>query len=309
MDGGNEKRPDIPYDLALAAHAGTSFVPDERARQVISEHAETLRADYDMLLAHAPTAEKKALLDEEFERYRAGYSEKARRWLASRSRCLSVMIAGPSRFPAARMEKRNEIERRRVEELTDFRARALDAIKRKLHPEWRPIMSGDADATERLEDKIAKAEKHQELMKAVNGAIRKHAGREAQVAALAELGLSAGVAEKLLTPDFCGRIGFPSFELTNNNANIRRMRERLESVTRNQAMPETVREGAAARVEDCPAENRIRLFFPGKPAREIIDDLKRNGWRWTPSLMCWQAYRHPHTLAFAEKMAGIEQKA
>jgi hypothetical protein len=144
-------------------------------------------------------------------------------------------------------------------------------------------------------------------MKDANAAIRRHAaaGPEAQVAALVALGHAEGRARELLRPDFCGRVGFPGYALQNNNANIRRMKERLAAVETAQATPETVRQGSAARLEDCPAENRVRLFFPARPARAVRDRLSANGFRWAPSLMCWQAYRNATALHLAAEVAGI----
>jgi hypothetical protein len=296
---------DIPRDLAQAAHQGTSFVPDRRAQQERDEYAATLRADFEQLTKLADTEEKQAQLADEFDRYRAGYRKRALALLHSQSRCLSPMITGPARFPVERNRKRCDIAHKRLTDLLDFRTRALAAIRKTLQPELRPIMAGDADAADRLREKIAQAEQLQERMKTTNAAIRQHAraGPEAQVAALFALGHPEARARELLRPDFCGRIGFPDYALTNNNANIRRMKERLGAIEKAQAMPETVREGAAARLEDCPAENRVRLFFPGKPALAIRDKLKANGFRWAPSLGCWQAYRNPRSLQVAAEAA------
>lgn len=298
---------DIPYSLGYAAHAGTSFSPDKRADQVRTGYAETLTDLLAELTKHADTPEKLELLAVEFARLRDGYRKRYRAYLASQSRTMSTMIAGPSNFPVRRMEKRNRVVDKRREELVEFLPRAKDAILKALHPEWRPIMAGDADATERLEDKIAKAEEVQARMKAANAAIRTHrkAGREAQIAGLVALGLSAGTAGRLLEPDFCGRIGFPDYELTNNNANIRRMKERLASVSRNQAKEDTVIEGRNARFEDCPPDNRVRLFFAGKPDEAIRSDLKRSGFRWSPTIGAWQAYRNHGTIAKARAVAGV----
>jgi len=98
------------------------------------------------------------------------------------------------------------------------------------------IYSDDEDATERLEEKIARLKLNQEHYKAINATIRKYskAGRDAQVGALVGLniGLSPETASKLLTPDFCGRIGIASYVLTNNNANIRRLEGRLKQIER-----------------------------------------------------------------------------
>lgn len=302
---------DIPRDLAQAAHAGTSFVPEERAGQERAGYAATLAGDWERLSKLATTEEKRAALVGEFARYREGYARRTRAYLASRSRCLSTMIAGPSRFPVRRMEKRNAVADRRCSELLEFRERALHAIRKALCPELAPIMAGDADAVERLEAKIAKAEAMQERMRAANAAIRKHAkaGPEAQVFALVALGFSEGLARRAIEPDELRRVGFPSYELTNNGANIRRMKERLAQVERAKATPETVREGAAARLEDCPPDNRVRLYFPGKPAAEVRETLKRSGFRWAPSIMAWQAYRNHGTLLLARKVAGVSEGA
>lgn len=296
---------DIPRSTANAAHYGTSFVPERRGEREQSDYAETLRSDYEALAKFATTDEKRAILDEEFARYREGYRRHNLQWLHARGRMVSPMISGPSNFPARRMEKLGNWAHNHLTRLIEFRERALAAIRKKLRPELRPIMAGDADATERLADKIDKAEKYQAIMKQTNATIRKHkkAGPEAQVAALVAMGHSERIARKLLEPDFCGRIGFPDYELTNNNANIKRMKARLVQVERNHAAEATEHEGEHARIEDCPAENRVRLFFPGKPDADVRGTLKANGFRWAPSLGCWQAYRNWRTQELAKKIA------
>jgi hypothetical protein len=298
---------EIPLELARAAHEGTSFVPERRAQQTQADYAATLRTDYEELAKLADTPEKQAQLGEEFERYRAGYHKRTLAYLHSRSRCLSPMITGPARFPVERNRKRLDIAHKRLNELLDFRARALAAIRKTLQPESRPILASDADAAERLRAKIAEAEALQARMKASNAAIRKHAnaGPEAQVKALVALGHTETRARELLRPDFCNRVGFPSYALQNNNANIRRMKDRLAGIEKAQATPDTIREGNAARLEDCPAENRVRLFFPGKPAEAIRDKLKASGFRWTPSLGCWQAYRNLRSLHIAAEIVEL----
>lgn len=301
---------DIPHATAQAAYSGISFTPEKRATQTRDDYAATLASDYAELKASIGP-EMQATLDAEFARYREGYRKRYLAKLASDSRCVSWMIAGPSNFPVRRMEKRNRVAHKRLEELLDFRKRALDAIYKTLHPELRPIMSGDSDAVERLRAKIEQAERQQERMKTANSIIRKFfKDKPAGVAALVAVGWTDEQARRLLTePDCFGGYGFASFELTNNGANIRRMRERLAALERAKTAPEVQVEGDKARVEDCPAENRVRLFFPGKPDADVRGRLKSGGFRWAPSLGCWQAYRHPHTMAIARKEAGLDGAA
>jgi hypothetical protein len=245
------------------------------------------------------------VLDAEFERYRQGYRTRYLKKLHSDSRCVSWMIAGPSNFPVRRMEKRNAAAHKRLEETISFRERALDAIRKTLCPELRPIMSGDGDAAERLTAKIAEAEALQEQFHVINKAHKKFLK---DPASLETSGLSD--AHKLRVSNYKPTYSWEPhpiapFEFTNNNANIRRMKERLVSISRNQAQPASEAEGANARIEDCPAENRVRLFFPGKPDEAVRSRLKSGGFRWTPSLGCWQAYRHNHTIAQAKTEAGL----
>jgi hypothetical protein len=229
---------DIPLSIAQAAHAGTSFVPEKRAEQERSGYAQTLASDFENLARGLPQ-EKHAQLAEEFDRYRQGYRRHYLAMLASRSRCMSTMIAGPSNFPVGRMQKRNAVADRRISDLVEFRERALKAIHKALHPELAPIMLGDSDASTRLQQKIQTAELVQSVMKRANAIIRKHAkeGPTRQVAELVALGLSEGKAKDLLIPDACGRIGFADYEVKNNNANIRRMKQRLGQVERTHAQP------------------------------------------------------------------------
>jgi len=299
---------DIPTTIARAAHYCTSFEPEKRGDQERQGYAQTLAQDFEQLSKLADTDEKRATLAEEFARYREGFRRRTVVQLVAKSRCMSSMITGPSNFPTRRNEKRNATERKRVTELLDFRERALKAIRRTLCPELRPIMSGDSDATQRLHEKIAEAEKLQATMKAANAIIRrapKYEMTSDKLSALVEIGITQRQAHELCTKDFCGRYGFPDYELTNNNANIKRMKARLAQVSAAQSKPDLTIQGEVARFEECPGENRVRLYFPGKPDEAIRTKLKSCGFRWTPSLGCWQAYRNYRSIEVARTVAAV----
>jgi hypothetical protein len=300
---------DIPLNVATRAYEGTSHSPERRGAAEVSGYAQTLTSDLAEFTALALKHGSGDQLAELFPRYREAYRRSTLAHLSAKSRCISTLITGGSNFPVRRAEKANTTEHRRLEEVLNCRKLWRKRIFKAIVPNTDgPIMSGDADAPERLADEIAKAEELQRRMKETNAAIRKHkkAGPEAQVAALVALGFSEARAVLLLKPDSCGRIGFADFELTNNNANIRRMKARLVTVEKAHATPATEQEGTRARLEDCPAENRVRLFYPGKPDADIRATLKSSGFRWAPSLGCWQAYRNNRTLPMARHLAGLE---
>jgi hypothetical protein len=98
---------------------------------------------------------------------------------------------------------------------------------------------------------------------------------------------------------------YVGWQITNLGAQIRTVKERINTVSRVQAQPEQKIEGdMGIRYEDSPADNRVRLFFPDIPAREIREKLKSNGFRWTPTLGCWQAYRNWRAETLARTMIG-----
>lgn len=57
-------------------------------------------------------------------------------------------------------------------------------------------------------------------------------------------------------------------------------------------------------VEDCPADNRVRVLFPSKPGKDIRTQLGQKGFRWAPSLGVWQAYRNYRSIEYAKQLAA-----
>ena len=295
----------------MSAFRNTSHFSDQRGQRALEDYGQALSHYYDELAQFAETEEKKLVLDQEFTRFRNKYREFYIDWLQAESRCASWFVTGPANFPVERMKKKRTWAENKWALMMDFRKRAINAIEKTLRPELRPIMAGDSNAVERLKEKLAEAEAFHDLAKKINSAIRQNVkgGREAQKAALLGLGLSELQAAEYLTPNVFDLMGVPKYSLTNNNANIRRMKSRLMVIQRDQAKAPTEALGTNARFEDSPSENRVKIFFPGKPSEEIRARLKSKGFRWTPSKGCWQAYRHAWTVATAKEIAGVAENA
>jgi hypothetical protein len=140
------------------------------------------------------------------------------------------------------------------------------------------IFSDDENAIEAIQAKAAGLRAQVERMKAANKIIRKfkddkHNGR----LALEQAGFTAGQAGRLFEPDFAGRLGFPSFELTNTGANIRRLEGRIVEIERRKARTEKAESSGGVTIE---GGDWVRVTFSEKPEYSIIATLKAAGFRW-----------------------------
>jgi Domain of unknown function (DUF3560) len=144
------------------------------------------------------------------------------------------------------------------------------------------ISPDDPEAIDKLKAKVARFEAVQEKMKQANRAIRAKNEED-----LKTLGFDEAQIAKLKTPDFAGRIGFPDYALTNNGANIRRIKQRIEQLEKAGQVEAKEIQGEGYRLEQSPEENRIMFVFDAKPAEAVRQLLKSNGFRWSPTRGAW----------------------
>lgn len=156
------------------------------------------------------------------------------------------------------------------------------------------ISSDDENAVEKLTEKLENRQQRQEMMKKVNALIRKK-----DVAGLVAL-VGEKRAAELQQPDFCGRIGFASYSLQNNNAEINRLKKRIAQLTQaaEREDVEEEHEGYTYKEE----ENRCQFVFDGKPDEETRTKLKNNGFKWSPSRMAWVRQATPNGRAAAARV-------
>jgi hypothetical protein len=148
------------------------------------------------------------------------------------------------------------------------------------------ISSYDPEAAEKITKKLETLKAAQERMKAANKAVRikdTEKGNEA----LKALGYSEeGIAE-LRKPDFCGRVGYPAYYLSNNNQEIHRLEKRLLSLKASERREEFTEdletENFTYRVDD----GRCQFIFTGKPVEEVRNVLKSHAFKWSPSRSAW----------------------
>lgn len=199
----------------------------------------------------------------------------------------------------------------------DRKAKHYRTRAKELDREPRAISSDDPEAVEKLRAKIDQAERFAEAVKAANKIVRRKPKNEATAEKIAELcrllNWSQAKAAQLFEPDFCGRIGFPSYALDNNRANLRRMQKRLAELERQEQArsqvdnPEAAAEyrlGCATVTENLEA-NRLQLRFDDIPPKEQRQALKAAGFRWCRSEQAWQRHLNNAARYAAKRALGV----
>ena len=157
--------------------------------------------------------------------YEDAYIKKYCEWLSAMSRCFSLMITGAGGWNAAtirRHEKTNNAERAAYERLQAWCDKVIKRCNRKER------LTGWAEV-ERLQEKIESLTRSQEMMKAANKIIRnKKLAEVEKVDELVALGFTEQQSVQIMTPDYIGRVGFPSFALSNNLAKIKDAEYRMK---------------------------------------------------------------------------------
>ena len=144
------------------------------------------------------------------------------------------------------------------------------------------IFSDDEDALDRLQERIAELEKKQAAMVAVNKICRNkktdQAEKEKQLRESMP-GIDEKTMHHIFNPMYSfEKAGFPSYSMSNNNANINRLKKRIEEVKRRQERQEMAEENGVAITGN---ETYVSVTFPEKPAYDIIRALKDAGFRWS----------------------------
>ena len=215
------------------------------------------------------------------------------------SRVPSVLIAGGSNFPTRKKEKQNAARDKNYKEWKDIQG-LLEKIR---STGMGGISADDPDAVKKLNAKLEKLTKAQETMKAVNAYYRKHKNlegcQELDGEAIQKLKARMeirGIQDK----------PYPTWALSNNNAEIRRIKERIQSLSVNKEELFTGWEFAGGKAEINVKDNRLQLFFDDKPDGKIRDELKSNGFKWSPKALAWQRQLTSNAIYAADAISSIK---
>lgn len=290
------KRFEINEETAKAAKIMNSF-SDYRKNEATSSYNNYL-ADFESQVQEMindargeVTEEKLQAIEYYCNRYSAKVAKAINRENSIRSMMPSIMISGAGNFNVRKKEKQNKAQEKYWQEYGDLFSDNNYYI-RKIHNILNntTIYSNDDLAIEKLENKIADLEESQKLMKNVNAYYRKNKTLDG-----CEF-LTSEEIEKIkdnMQYHYWYDVPFAPYTLTNNNANIKRNKQRLEEIKKLKERAEQKDEEKypqidGVRVEENGEDMRIRLFFEDIPSADVRDLLKKQGFKWSPRNSAWQ---------------------
>ncbi|MEG1564871.1 MAG: hypothetical protein RR365_14280 [Bacteroides sp.] len=221
-------------------------------------------------------------IDELLELYARKLADNLNQGYAIETRCPSIMITGGSNFPVRKKEQQNAARSRNMEEYSYIQG-LLDKIK---SAGTGGISGDDPNALAKLKDKLEKLEASQQAMRDTNAYYRKNKTLDGcpHICEKAADEIKANWARGW----YIG-IPFPSYSLSNNNANIKRVKERIAGLEKmaSSAAPAGW-EFAGGEVVMNTELNRIQILFDEKPDDDLRTELKHNAFKWAPSQNAWQ---------------------
>ena len=242
--------------------------------------------------AKCATDEQRERAEYLYNRYCSVLAEAINRDNEIGTRCPSVLICGAGNFPTRKKEKQIAAWDKNME---NFRKadHYLDMLKRA---HTLAVKSDDPEVLDFLRAKLAGLEEAHALMVSANAYYRKNKTLESFE------GIPADTMAWITRPGVYlpgGRNGdgsplafygkpFPTYELTNSNANIKRVKQRIETLEAVKASKPIEEEHDGYTYRENAEAMRVQFHFDGKPDDETRALLKRNGFRWAPSQGVWQ---------------------
>lgn len=242
--------------------------------------------------AKCATDEQRERAEYLYNRYCSVLAEAINRDNEIGTRCPSVLICGAGNFPTRKKEKQIAAWDKNME---NFRKadHYLDMLKRA---HTLAVKSDDPEVLDFLRAKLAGLEEAHTLMVSANAYYRKNKTLEGFE------GIPTDTMAWITRPGVYlpgGRNGdgsplafygkpFPTYELTNSNANIKRVKQRIETLEAVKASKPIEEEHDGYTYRENAEAMRVQFRFDGKPDDETRALLKRNGFRWAPSLGVWQ---------------------
>lgn len=184
-------------------------------------------------------------------------------------------------------------------------------------PEPVPTITGNTEI-DRYKSKLLGLQNLQERMKAVNKIVNnKKLTSEQKKSALTDAGYTGNIVMVDAAPRWSnGKLGYESYELSNNNANIVSTKKRiaqleaqdLAAAKASSGDSETSFDFEGGTIELDYSADRLKVDFDTKPDSDMISKMKQNGFKWSPSSSVWQRQLTDNAISTANYLFNTKIK-
>ena len=287
---------DLDFNTLKRSYSWISFDPDTRAERDIKQWGEMFYSLYNSL---SEEAKKQGVLEKYNSAFNNGYNsllKLEREIIATRSKTFSTAITGGAGITEKQIstnEKRMRLQAEKSElwsQKYDKLHKILEKIAKNkpedLYEEGDIIKSTDTHAIKKLQEKIKAIEAEKDFIKRSEKAVKEYQ-RTNDFTVFSKYDIPNDKANEYI--DQIKRFGYALLSgLNNKNAEIRRIKERIAILEKNQAKgtDEILIEGGKI-VYNGEAQ-RLQIFFDGIPSKEVREALKSHAFKWAPTAKAWQ---------------------
>ena len=295
---------DLSYDALERSYSWISFDPEKRAKREQQDWADSMEQLYN---SHAEQAQQTGALEAYNAAFEKGYSSLLKNYkemISIRSRTFSTAITGGAGITARKIANNESLMQREYEKLK-IHNQEVKKLKNKLakiakntpadqYETGEVVKSVDVNAIAKLQDKIKQLEEKKEYIYRQQKAEKEYK-KSKDSSVFEKYDIKKEDVEQML--DEINRYGYALYSNPANiNAEIRRIRERITGLEKNQNKGEEDILIEGGKIVKNGATQRLQIFFDGIPDKDVREKLKRHAFKWAPSVKAWQRTLTPNAI-------------
>ena len=295
---------DLSYDALERSYAWISFDPEKRAKREQQDWADSMEQLYN---SHAEQAQQTGALEAYNAAFEKGYASLLKNYkemISIRARTFSTGITGGAGITARKIASNESLIQREYEKLKTHN-QEVEKLKNKLakiakntpadqYETGEVVKSVDVNAIAKLQDKIKQLEEKKEYIYRQQKAEKEYK-KSKDSSVFEKYDIKKEDVEEML--DEINRYGYALYSSPANiNAEIRRIRERITGLEKNQSKGEEEILIEGGKIVKNGATQRLQIFFDGIPDKDVREKLKKHAFKWAPSVKAWQRTLTPNAI-------------
>ena len=295
---------DLSYDTLERSYAWISFDPEKRAKREQQDWADSMEQLYN---SHAEQAQQTGALEAYNAAFEKGYASLLKNYkemISIRARTFSTGVTGGAGITARKIASNESLIQREYEKLKTHN-QEVEKLKNKLakiakntpadqYETGEVVKSVDVNAIAKLQDKIKQLEEKKEYIYRQQKAEKEYK-KSKDSSVFGKYDIKKEDVEEML--DEINRYGYALYSSPANiNAEIRRIRERITGLEKNQSKGEEEILIEGGKIVKNGATQRLQIFFDGIPDKDVREKLKKHAFKWAPSVKAWQRTLTPNAI-------------